>query len=71
MSYPDKENCYRVFNGSEIDSILNIPCIDKNMKKVKNVSKIKEITDDEIKVLTKFDLFKTTNSYFDESTLQK
>ena len=71
MTSLNKENCYRIYEGSKVDEILNTSCKDANLKKVKNIAKVKEITDDEIKVLDKFGLLKTVNTYFDETTTEK
>lgn len=64
-------SCFRVYEGKDIDAILKMECIDDNLKKVKNISKVKEISDDEIKILKKFGFFKTENPFFEENEIEE
>lgn len=64
-------SCFRVYEGKDIDAILKMECIDENLKKVKNISKVKEISDDEIKILKKFGFFKTENPFFEENEIEE
>ena len=58
-------NCYRVLGGDKIDAFLNTECEHDDIK-AKKIAKVKEISDDEIKVLKKFGLLKTINPFFSE-----
>lgn len=60
----DGQNCFRVIDGVNVDEYLDISTDDG--EKVKKISKVKEISDDEIKVLKKFGIFKTENPFFEE-----
>ena len=60
----DGQNCFRVVDGVNVDEYLNMSTDDG--EKVKKISKVKEISDDEIKVLKKFGIFKTENPFFEE-----
>ena len=64
-------SCFRVYEGKDIDAILKMECIDENLKKVKNISKVKEISEDEIKILKKFGFFKTENPFFEENEIEE
>lgn len=66
MASEGYSSCFRVYEGKDVDSILAMECLDEDLKKVKNISKVKEISDDEIKVLKKFGFFKTENPFFEE-----
>ena len=60
----DEMSCFRVVEGKDIDSYLDMEC--DTGEKVKKISKVKEISDDEIKTLKKFGIFKTVNPFFEE-----
>ena len=60
----DGQNCFRVIDGVNVDEYLDMSTDDG--EKVKKISKVKEISDDEIKVLKKFGIFKTENPFFEE-----
>jgi hypothetical protein len=58
--------CFRTYMGSEVDAILDKDCKDEGLGKVKKIAKVKEILEEEEKILKKFGFFKTENPFFDD-----
>lgn len=56
--------CYRVIEGANVDKYLETNTL--NYGKVKKIAKVKEIEEDEIKILKKFGMLNTSNVFFSE-----